>query len=254
MIFIPGGTKDGREIIEKLLANNFRVLATTMTEYGENLIPEHKNLQVLSGKLEEKDMENLIEAYHIKAIIDATHPYAVKISENAIKASKNKGLPYFRYERPKSKYKNIKSFESFEKGAQWLRNKEGNILLTTGTNNLSVFASLLKKEYLYARVLPLSNSLKKCEELGLKPSHIIGLQGPFSKEFNRAIYKNYNIKYVVTKDSGDTGGTPAKIEAALEEDIEVIMIERPNIEYPHIYRDMDEIIKNLTLLGRVVYS
>ena len=57
---------------------------------------------------------------------------------------------------------------------------------------------------------------KKSLEIGLPGKNLIAMQGTFSKEFNQALMKEYDAQVVITKDSGDFGGTPSKIEAAIE--------------------------------------
>jgi precorrin-6A/cobalt-precorrin-6A reductase len=53
------------------------------------------------------------------------------------------------------------------------------------------------------------------------------MQGPFSLELNRALFKQYGAEVVVTKNSGVVGGTDTKIAAALELALPVVVINRP---------------------------
>ncbi|NTW73188.1 MAG: precorrin-6A/cobalt-precorrin-6A reductase, partial [Eubacteriaceae bacterium] len=72
-----------------------------------------------------------------------------------------------------------------------------------------------------------SSVLKKCEDLGFSPGNILALQGPFSEELNQAMYQEYQIKYMVTKDSGSIGGVREKILPALKMGIQVLILKRP---------------------------
>ena len=72
-------------------------------------------------------------------------------------------------------------------------------------------------------------SIKKCLEMGIPSKNIIAMQGTFSKEFNESMMKEYHVQLVVTKESGETGGTPSKIEAAIKLEIPVIVVKRPII-------------------------
>ena len=58
-------------------------------------------------------------------------------------------------------------------------------------------------------------------------SHIIAMQGPFSRALNAALYDQLHIRVMVSKDSGQPGGVADKVLPALERGIDVIMIERP---------------------------
>lgn len=242
MILVLSGTRDGRAIINRLVKENHRVIGTTATEYGGELIDSHRNLLVISKPLDRHKMEEVIEKNKVRLIIDATHPYAKEVSKNAIESSKKMAISYIRYEREQGSYKNIIKTPSFHGAVEILREKGGNILLTIGSNNLAEFSQGLDIERLFIRVLPIPSVMKRCEELGFLPKQIIAIQGPFSKELNSAILKDYDIKLMVTKDSGDIGGTREKIEAAQEKGVEVIMVERPRVEYGKVFSDIKKLI------------
>ena len=105
--------------------------------------------------------------------------------------------------------------------------KEGNILLTTGSKELGIFASKLDKKRLFVRVIPTESSIEKCRSEGIEESHIIALKGPFSEETNIEHIRKYNIKYLVTKESGAGSGFSEKMSAAEKEGVEVFIIRRP---------------------------
>jgi precorrin-6A/cobalt-precorrin-6A reductase len=77
--------------------------------------------------------------------------------------------------------------------------------------------------------------------MGIKSPNILALQGPFSHELNKAIFNQYRIDVVVTKDSGKIGGVPEKIQAAMETGIDTVVIQREEIEYPVICSTIDEV-------------
>ncbi|SCG82158.1 precorrin-6X reductase [Proteiniborus sp. DW1] len=246
MILVLSGTSDGRKIIELLASTGYSVIVSTATEYGKMLAEIDKNItEIISGRLEKPDMEKIIREKDIQYIVDATHPYADKVSKNAIAASKSMGIQYLRFEREEHIYDGAHYFPDYSSAVLYLKETQGNVLLTIGSNNLHIFTSSLDIDRLYTRVLPTYAVVKKCEELGLLPRQIIAVQGPFTKELNKAIYKNYNIKHMVTKDSGDAGGTKEKIEGAMETGVNVILIQRPNIDYPNICNSIEEVIDSI---------
>ena len=69
--------------------------------------------------------------------------------------------------------------------------------------------------------------MQACAELGFEGKHLIGMQGPFSRELNAAMLRQYDCKYLVTKDTGRAGGFQDKIDAALECDAVPVIIGRP---------------------------
>ncbi|MBS4535482.1 cobalt-precorrin-6A reductase [Clostridium sp. D2Q-14] len=245
MILVLGGTKDGRNIAKKLLDEDYEVIVTVTTEYGQEIMGNNEGIKVLKDRLDQVKLKELIINEDIKVIIDGTHPYAIEISKLAMEISKKMKIPYFRFEREAVVYKNVIEVEGFKEATEILKDTRGNIVLTTGSKNLDIFVENIEKNRIYARVLPTSEVIEKCEGLGINAGHIIGIQGPFSKELNKALFHKYSIKYMVTKESGDTGGTLEKIGGALELGIKVVLIKRPNIVYKNVFNNIDEIIKKI---------
>ncbi|MCG8482076.1 MAG: precorrin-6A reductase, partial [Clostridia bacterium] len=202
MIAVFSGTKDGRLLIDQMVDQGFNVMAFTATEYGEQLIEKRENLIVHWGKLNETQMKKLLINYPISCVVDATHPYAENASRTIIKSAQDCGINYFRYERKVYEDTSLIGFDNYDSIIHYLARTQGNILLTIGSNHIDIFFKKLSIERLYFRVLPTSNILKKCEDLGIRPMQLIAIQGPFTKAMNSAIYEAYDIQYVVTKNSG----------------------------------------------------
>ena len=85
-------------------------------------------------------------------------------------------------------------------------------------------------ERCYPRVLPMADSLERCLTLGFPPKNIICMQGPFSRELNVALLRQYHIQTLVTKDTGGYGGFREKAEAAREAGCALLVVERPRRE------------------------
>jgi precorrin-6A/cobalt-precorrin-6A reductase len=234
-VLVVAGTADGRNIIEKLLERGHKVHATVTTAYGDDLLNSYPGLKVHQGKLNSEGMEALIREKGINILVDASHPFAKEASINAIAACESANIPYLRFEREsvareKSSIIRVKSFEEAASTANFI---PGNIFLTIGSNNIKYFTDRVSdyKDRLFARVLPDSKMISKCEEAGLNAGNIIAMKGPFSTAMNRELLKYCNAAVMVTKESGDTGGTAEKLEAAAELGVKVILIERPDIDY-----------------------
>ena len=74
------------------------------------------------------------------------------------------------------------------------------------------------------------------------------MQGIFSIDFNRALMQEYNISIMITKESGDEGGTPSKIEAALELGIPVVMVMRPlvsEINKKTVFNNVNDLLQEI---------
>ncbi len=232
-IIVFAGTTEGKEISEALQKNNIEHYVSVATEYGrETFISDednHKCVHVLSGRLDEDKMTALFTEKSIDLIIDATHPYARVVSDTVKSSADKLGLRVIRIKRTGDDYD--KSFSSNEELINELVKTEGNILLTTGSNTLEEYAEREElKGRLYVRVIPGSESFEKCRNCGIEPDHIIGMQGPFSEEMNLALIRNYNIKALVTKNSGRAGGFNEKLSASVKAGISFFCLERPREE------------------------
>ena len=241
MIWVVAGTKDARLITDRLLEKGTdRLLASTATKYGGKLFCGER-IEVIDKKLEYEDMIHLIKQKSIDIIIDASHPYAVNVSSNVMKAAKDSNVKYFRFERKMLSYDKAKRFSSLEQIVRYIKMTYAgkNILSTLGSNNLEDIKPIGAENNLYIRILPTVASVEKAENLGFLPASIIAVQGPVSKAFNKVILEDYNIKALITKESGETGGEAEKIEACLETGTEVLVLERPKISYINCFDDID---------------
>lgn len=237
MIWLIGGTGISREVSKLLQEKNIGHIVTVATEYGKKL---YRDVDVRMGRLDTQGMATFIEENNIKLVVDATHPYAVDVSKNSIKAAEKKSIRHVRLEREMYNYKDGKKYNTYEEVVEYLNDKKGNVLVTTGSNNISQFGNDLTRYYF--RILPVEVSIQKAIEVGISPKNIIGIQGPFTTEFNRAIIKNYSIKYLITKESGSEGGEIEKIEASVLEDVEILVIKRPKVEYKKVIYSIDELM------------
>ncbi len=133
--------------------------------------------------------------------------------------------------------------ESIKAAVEYLQETQGNVLTTTGALDLYEYTKLADyKERLYSRVLPNGGIVKACENLGISGRHLIGMTGPFSKMMNYATLKDYNIRYLVTKDSGISSGFLEKMEAAMELGVTLIVVAAP---YNEEEEKEEEVVKRL---------
>lgn len=246
MIWVIGGTKDSRDFLEKIVKSTTDIIVTTATEYGGKLL-ENLPVKTLCKKLTYSMMVDFVKENSIDKIVDLSHPYAMEVSQNAIDVSKELQIEYFRFEREEISFlpQKYKEFDNIESLVEYLEGVEGNILVTLGSNNIPHFSKLKNLGNFYFRILPKWDMVKKCEDVGVLPKNIIAMQGPFSKNMNKAMIEQYDIKYLVTKQAGDTGGEREKIEAADEMNIEVVFLTRPKVEYPSCYSDIDKLFKRV---------
>ena len=229
---IFSGTTEGRTLSEKLTASGIAHIVCVATGYGELVMEPSGLADVRTGRMTALEMYDLMK-FEADKVFDATHPYAEDVSHNILTACLAADKEYVRILRDTDsgmfpKDADIRLFENAESCARALAETEGNILLTTGSKELSIYAAEEDlRERIYARVLPSHESISLCEKSGLAGKHIIAMQGPFSTETDLALIRQFDIKTLVTKSSGAAGGAPDKIKAAAKAGIPVYMIGRP---------------------------
>lgn len=262
-VLIYSGTTEGRELAEHLSAAGIECTVSVATEYGELVMPELPGVWVHQGRMSEEEMEAFMKSSNYAAVVDATHPFATEVSENIRAAAQKVCLSYLRLKRDtaSSDY-GIGEKKYFSDAAQCavaLESMPGNILLTTGSKELDVFCREDDvKERLFVRVLPGVESIRLCEEQGIAGKHILAMQGPFSEELNHALIRQFDIKCLVTKESGSAGGYTEKLEAAKRAGIPVYVIANPEKQssgftLKNVLRRLEELLdcKILTASGPV---
>ncbi|MDD5953012.1 MAG: precorrin-6A reductase [Oscillospiraceae bacterium] len=229
-LLIFGGTTEGRHLSALLSRSGVYHTVCVATEYGASLLEETPFLTVKTGRMEEKEMRRFFMAEEFLAVVDATHPYADVVTKNIRLALCGLSIPYLRLEREASHCDRgqVRYFDSNEACIASLEQTTGNVLLTTGSKELSHYCqSSSLRERLVVRVLPLKQSLALCLQNGLSGKQIIAMQGPFSTEMNEALLRQYHIACLVTKESGPSGGYRQKLEAAEQVGIPVFVVGRP---------------------------
>ena len=164
-----------------------------------------------------------------RIIVDATHPFATLASGNIRAASLAVGARCLRLARPvEALPKGVVPVASIACAARFLSENPGRVLLTTGSKELAPYTHVADfAERFFVRVLPLPGAITKCIDAGFSPSHVIGMQGPFTRELNEAMLRQVGAQWLVTKDSGTVGGTAEKLAAARAVGARCVVVTRP---------------------------
>lgn len=233
-ILIFAGTTEGRSLAQYLGRQQIFCHVCVATEYGEELIEPSGYLTIHTGRLTADEMEELMKRENIDFVVDATHPYAVEVSENIAWACKKRNVFCQRLLRSSISIddkEDVIVTDSVEAAAEFLKTTSGNILVTTGSKELSKFTGIEGyQERIYARVLSAPDVIAACAQMGITGRHLIGMQGPFSEEMNVAMMRQVNAAYLVTKESGKAGGFQEKIRAAKKAGAKTVLIGRPREE------------------------
>lgn len=166
-------------------------------------------------------------------------------------------IPYLRLERPETVIPDsllIYPVCTWEEALLQLEQRVGamheakgrmvTIFVTTGSHQLEsiVLSAFARYARLVVRVLPEGRLVQKCQSMGISPRDIVAMQGQFSKEINKALFKFYGADILLTKDSGSAGGTDTKISAALELGIETVLVKRTKTNAGFTVNNVQELL------------
>ena len=227
-LILFGGTSEGRELAELSRDLNIDCIVCVATDYGESLLEESGSLRVHTGRLDKDGMIALIRAESPQLVLDATHPYADKVSETVIAACSECRVRYGRVQREKEDHGAFKDFSDVRELAEYLDGTDGVVFSSLGTKEAAALSGVKgASERIWLRVLPSIDGLRTCLEAGFPAKHIICMQGPFSADLNEAMFRACGAQILLTKDTGSAGGFPEKIEAARRCGMKVLVIRRP---------------------------
>lgn len=230
-VILFAGTTEGRVLAEFLSKRNIEAHVCVATEYGGELLPDRRALEISGERLDEAQMEALFTENDCPLVIDATHPYAAEVTRNIKKACEASGAEYVRVLRDNEAQEENADcvyVESVEEAVAFLETTQGNILATTGSKEAHKYTALPDyRERVFLRVLSLPDVVEQCAEQGFQGKNLIAMQGPFSKEMNAAMLRRFSCRYLVTKMSGTSGGFREKLEAARECGCTPVIIGRP---------------------------
>ena len=184
-------------------------------------------------------MENFLREEEVSHVIDATHPFAEQISRNAVHACRSSQLPLIRLERPSWEPESEDNWvlkPNLKSAAEWLMNHPQRVLLTTGHRDLDVFRDAHKSFFLIRTIEPVSLPV------GFPDAENLIARGPFSKDEEIALMRSWKISLLLCKNSGGEASF-AKLLAARELSIPVLMMTRPELPEVSQTESIDEAVK-----------
>lgn len=220
-ILILGGTGDARTLAARLANGGHDVILSLA---GRTAEPVAQGVPTISGGFGGAEgLARFVTEQGISLMVDATHPYAARMSRNAAEASARSGVPLVALRRP--------GWEQAD-GDRWtlvadpaaaadaLGDRPRRVLLTLGRNDIAAFEAAPQHDYLIRSVDRVD------PPLDLPRARYLLARGPFAGNDERALLEREHIDVVVSKNSGGAA-TYGKIAAARALGLPVIMIERP---------------------------
>jgi precorrin-6A/cobalt-precorrin-6A reductase len=245
-ILILAGTTEASALAQ-LVARDPRFQAT-LSLAGRTTSPVPQPLPVRVGGFGGADgLADWLGRQRIDAVVDATHPYAVQISAGAVEACGRLGLPLATVIRPAW---------TRQAGDLWTEVDsagEAAGLLATETQPCRVFLSLGRQDLGHFARAPQHDYLARLIEpagCSVLPPHIrfVFERGPFDKAAEARLLDASRIEQIVSKNSGGAA-TYAKIEAAREAGVRVILVKRPEKRHCTILHSPGEAAAWLTTIA-----
>ncbi|MGN0144446.1 MAG: cobalt-precorrin-6A reductase [Clostridium sp.] len=243
------GTSEGRKIVELINKYTSNIAVSTATSYGGQLLNRYKIKELNTRPLDKDGLSAWIIKNDIKVLVDGSHPYAQEVTKNAIECAENLNIDYVRYDRPGA-LESIKSdkiirVRNYDEAIECFKKVDGNILNTTGGNNADKFVHIDFQYRVINRILPSVTVLQRLLDNGVKVKDIIAMQGPVSYELEIGFIKQFDIKAILTKDSGIEGGILEKYKAAEKLGIKLIVIEKPEFNYGLQFNNPENLVTYL---------
>jgi len=219
-ILILGGTTEARLLAGRLAERQ----DVTLSLAGRTENPVAQGVPVRTGGFGGAEgLAAYLRENSIELLIDATHPYAARISANAAQASRLSGVPAIALRRPPWKQApgdRWTEVDSATEAASLLGASPRSVFLALGRQELTSFEATPQHAYLVRSVDPVE------PPLGVPTATYILARGPFSEADDRALLEAHGIDAIVAKNSGGQA-TYSKIAAARALGIEVFLISRP---------------------------
>lgn len=220
-VLILGGTGDGLKLAA--LASTIPGLEVMTSLAGRTRQPVLSSTLRIGGFGGVYGLTNYLREQRIDLLIDATHPFAAQISANAALAATSANIPHLMLNRPaweKTESDRWIEVESNEAAARVLPGLAQRVFLTIGRQELASYAHLKDLWFLMRMIDPPQ------PDATLPPGKLLTARGPFSLLEERSLLGKYEIGAIVSKNSGGDA-TYAKIIAARELGIPVVMVQRP---------------------------
>ncbi|ROR37420.1 cobalt-precorrin-6A reductase [Kitasatospora cineracea] len=220
-VLILGGTSEARRLADALAADPaLRVTSSLAGRVAQPRLPAGEVR--IGGFGGPAGLAAWLRAHAVDVLLDATHPFAERISRNAALAAADTGTPLLALRRPSWTAQDGDRWHpvpSLAAAADALPALGTRVFLTTGRQGIGAFAHLDGLMFLARSVEPPVPPMPAVTEVLLE-------RGPFTLDGERALLRAHRIEVLVTKDSGSAATAP-KLTAARELGLPVVVVERP---------------------------
>lgn len=224
MILVFGGTTEGRKAVEVLEVAGKPFYYSTKT--GAQSLVLHSGIAV-DGAIDSNAMHQFCRDHDIHLLIDAAHPFAVRLHETVAEVAATLHLPVIRYERSYPPHTDDMTWCSDYSDAICQLENAGinSLLMLTGVQTLGPLKPFWERHNCWCRILDRDASRLFAMEQGFPESRLVY----YEEENTAALIQQLSPQAILTKESGLSGGFMEKVVAAKAAGIKVFVIERPKI-------------------------
>ncbi|MEM7497996.1 MAG: cobalt-precorrin-6A reductase [Pseudomonadota bacterium] len=235
-LLVLGGTTEAAALAAALAAEGVRA---TLSFAGRVAHPKAQALPVRNGGFGGAEgLADWLRAEAITHVVDATHPFAARMSRNAVAASAYAGVPLIALTRPPWQPRPGDSWTrvlDIASAVRALVRPRQKVFLAVGRMHLGAFAAQPQHRYLLRLVDA------PADPLPLPDCDVVIARGPFSEPEDRALMQMHGIELVVSKNAGGPGAV-AKIDAARVLGLPVVMIDRPALPERRTVHEVPEVL------------
>jgi precorrin-6A/cobalt-precorrin-6A reductase len=218
-VLILGGTGEARELAGRIAGR--RVVSSLAGRVRDPALPAGEVR--IGGFGGPGPLADWLRDEGIGAVIDATHPFAARITANAVEATTAVGVPLLVLRRPGwteapgDRWHRVPSLGAAAEAVRGLGRER--VLLSIGRQGVAAFAGCVRQWFLVRAIEPPGPPLPPSMRLLLD-------RGPFTVAGELDLLRQYQIDVVVTKDSGGDA-TVAKLVAARSLGLPAVLVDRP---------------------------
>ena len=224
-ILILGGTEEARALAEALVQMGHEVTTSLAGRTSQPLVPKGE-LRV-GGFGGPEGLAAYLQREGVHRLVDASHPYAVQMAYNAVAAAQAANVPLVRLLRPawtEPQYAFWYHVENSEQAAEGLP-PGARVMMTVGHKDIGIFLAREDCTFVVRTIEPMDFDLPPhAETLVSRPPYFVGAE--------TELLKSQAITHLITKNSGGVQ-TEAKLRAAQQLRIAVVMIARPELPPAH---------------------
>jgi len=229
MLLVFGGTTEGKRCAAALAEAGLPFIYSTKLPV---VMPELPGMRLRHGALTVEALTVLCHAEKIRAIVNASHPFAEVLHATVAAAATALSLPVWRFERvyPKREQAGewVRYVPDFPAAiAQLLALGRAPLLAFTGVQTIPKLRPWWERHLTYFQILDRPDSFALARSFGVPPAQLLAHAPATAPEALAATIRHLGVRVLITKESGESGFQSVKLAAAALAQTPLLVVERP---------------------------